>query len=111
MISWHSLGKPDIFSPLLDGSYGVLPTPSPELDQASIAQDFFGNHGHPTWETLRHAQPVSAGTKRSHDYGVEEFFTDMKKRRLEPSYDPRKSFRTIATCVVAEPFWQIWLNA
>jgi hypothetical protein len=78
-------------------SYGVLPTPSPELDQASLAQEFFGNHGHPTWETLRAAHPVSAGTKRSHDYAVEEFFTDMKKRRLAPSYDPRKWSHIILT--------------
>jgi len=34
--------------------------------------------------------PVSAGTKRSHDYGVDEFFSDMKKRRVNPSYDPRE---------------------
>ncbi|KAF9654440.1 hypothetical protein BDM02DRAFT_154660 [Thelephora ganbajun] len=70
-------------------SCGVLPTPSPELDQASIVQDLFGNRGHPTLGSLRPAHPVSAGTKRSHDYAVEEFFTDMKKRRLTPSYDPR----------------------
>lgn len=30
----------------------------------------------------------SRGTKRSHD-AVDEFFTDLKKRRLEPSYDDR----------------------
>lgn len=82
----------------LGASYGALPTPSPELDQASV-QDFFGNHGHPTWETSRATHPVSAGMKRSHDYGVEEFFTDMKKRRLTPSYDPRKLLHVIVTCM------------
>jgi hypothetical protein len=102
VISWHFLGNPVLLThpfPLPDGSYGVLPTPSPELDQASIAQDLFGNHSHPTWDTLRPAPSVSAGTKRSHDYAVEEFFTDMKKRRLTPSYDPRKLFLVVATHV------------
>ena len=95
MISWHFLGgtsPSDILYPLPDCSYGALPTPSPEFDQASIAHDLFGNHTHPAWEALRPAYPVSAGTKRSHDYAVEEFFTDMKKRRLTPSYDPRELF-------------------
>ena len=94
MISWHFLGKRVLLTHLLsDASYGILPTPSPELDHASVAQELFGGHGHPTWDTLRPAHSVSAGTKRSHDYGVEEFFTDMKKRRLAPSYDPREFFQ------------------
>jgi len=93
VISWHFLGKRVLLTHLLsDASYGILPTPSPELDHASVAQELFGGHGHPTWDTLRPAHSVSAGTKRSHDYGVEEFFTDMKKRRLAPSYDPREFF-------------------
>ena len=112
MISWHFLGRPvlsDVLFLLPDASYGALPTPSPELDQASLAHDLFGNHGRHAWEALRPAYPVSAGTKRSHDYdyGVEEFFTDMKKRRLTPSYDPRKLFHAIATHVVVELSWQI----
>jgi len=42
----------------------------------------------PSWEVLR-SEPVSAGSKRSHDdYSVDDFFTDMKKRRVNPSYDP-----------------------
>ncbi|KAI3622489.1 transcription factor [Moniliophthora roreri] len=47
----------------------------------------------PTWEVLD--QPVSAGLKRSydHDYSVDDFFTDMKKRRLNPSYDSRMAER------------------
>lgn len=48
----------------------------------------------PTWEVL-HADdaPVSAGSKRSHDYSVDEFFTDMKKRRVTPSYDSQMAER------------------
>jgi hypothetical protein len=75
----------------------VLPTPSPELDEAALARDLFGNHGHPSWETLRSAHPISAGTKRSHECAMEDFFTDVKKQRLTPSYDPRKFFSAIST--------------
>lgn len=85
------LGKAVLLMLLAAASYNVLPTPSPELDPASLAQDFFGTHGPPTWETLRSGHSVSAGTKRSHDYAMEDFFTDMKKRRLAPSYDPGES--------------------
>lgn len=97
---WQALTS--LFPP--DASYGILPTPSPELDQASVAQDLFGNHGHSTWDALRPAHPVSAGTKRSHDY-VEEFFTDMKKRRLTPSYDPRRS-----PCAIMTHVWLLILS-
>jgi hypothetical protein len=43
----------------------------------------------PSWEVL-HADgsATTAGTKRSHDYGVGDFLTDVKKRRVNPSYDP-----------------------
>lgn len=30
-----------------------------------------------------------SGTKRSHDYTVDDFFTDVKKRRVNPAYDSR----------------------
>jgi hypothetical protein len=44
------------------------------------------HHQHnPAWDM----PPVSTGSKRGHDYGVDDFFTDMKKRRVNPSYDPR----------------------
>lgn len=61
--------------------------------------------GLPTWEVLRDEPAPGAGTgpsvmipgvtgmKRGHDQdAVEEFFTDMKKRRVSPSYDPRQYF-------------------
>lgn len=52
----------------------------------------------PTWEVLRDDVTSNAalggmgpgtGMKRGHD-SVEDFFTDMKKRRVTPSYDPRQ---------------------
>jgi hypothetical protein len=80
---------------------GILPTPSPELSPGSFghhgppgsAHELFLQNQIPSWEVLRQdgsTGPVSAGTKRSHDYGVDEFFSDMKKRRVNPSYDPRE---------------------
>ena len=50
----------------------------------------------PAWEALRpDGTPVvttAAGSKRSYaDYGMEDFFTDVKKRRVNPAYDSRRS--------------------
>ena len=47
----------------------------------------------PTWEVLtddipHRSIPVS-GSKRGYDYAVDEFFSDVKKRRVTPAYDPR----------------------
>ncbi|KAI9068703.1 hypothetical protein FKP32DRAFT_1587472 [Trametes sanguinea] len=89
--------------PLSDSSsgadFGVLPTPSPELD---YGQDAAAAHSRnqlyraqpplPTWEVLPEdvqgrGIPVS-GSKRSYDYNVDDFFTDVKKRRVTPAYDP-----------------------
>ncbi|KAJ8083748.1 hypothetical protein PM082_002514 [Marasmius tenuissimus] len=80
-----------------DSSHFVLPTPSPELTPA--------HHYHhspavdpslPTWQVLDQP-PVSAGLKRSYDhaeaYNVEDFFSDMKKRRFNPAYDPHMAQR------------------
>ncbi|EJD03666.1 uncharacterized protein FOMMEDRAFT_145898 [Fomitiporia mediterranea MF3/22] len=55
----------------------------------------------PTWEVLRDDVASNSalgglgsgvGTKRGHD-SVEDFFTDMKKRRVAPSYDPHMAER------------------
>ncbi|KAI0275329.1 hypothetical protein BC834DRAFT_1030032 [Gloeopeniophorella convolvens] len=67
-----------------DGShFGALPTPSPEVMHQQTQL--------PTWETLRSdgSSAPSTGAKRSHDYtvAVEDFFQDVKKRRVIPSYD------------------------
>lgn len=55
---------------------------------------FMPNQPMPSWEVSRtEGPPVPVGSKRSHDYGsgVDDFFADMKKRRVNPSYDPRES--------------------
>ncbi|KAL5533955.1 hypothetical protein ACEPAG_415 [Sanghuangporus baumii] len=56
----------------------------------------------PSWEVLRDdvtsnpalggGMAAAAGIKRGHD-SVEDFFTDMKKRRVAPSYDPHMAER------------------
>lgn len=79
--------------------FGVLPTPSPELGHASVHshvshhhQDMYiQNQQLPSWEVLRPdaASQVSTGHKRSHDFTVDEFFSDVKKRKVTPAYDPR----------------------
>lgn len=82
-------------SPLISGHNGLLPTPSPELVHSPAhpnnpSHDMFLS----SWEVSRSEGPsVVAGSKRAHDYGsgVDEFLSDLKKRRVNPSYDPRKS--------------------
>ncbi|KAF9015587.1 hypothetical protein BDQ17DRAFT_1341320 [Cyathus striatus] len=83
--------------------FGLLPTPSPEfghspvnphIHQHSSHDIFLQNQSLSSWEVLR-ADPssVQAGSKRSHDYSVDDFFSDMKKRRVNPAYDPRMAER------------------
>ncbi|RDX51859.1 hypothetical protein OH76DRAFT_1346022 [Lentinus brumalis] len=94
--------------PLSDSSsgpdFGVLPTPSPELDYApeaiaahSRSQMYRVQPQLPTWEVLadelpNRSVPVS-GSKRAFEYTVDDFFTDMKKRRVNPAYDPHMAAR------------------
>ncbi|EIM92255.1 uncharacterized protein STEHIDRAFT_117305 [Stereum hirsutum FP-91666 SS1] len=49
----------------------------------------------PTWETLRTdgSSSPSSGLKRSHDYNMDDFFSDVKKRRVNPSYDSNMAER------------------
>ncbi|KAJ3483376.1 hypothetical protein NLJ89_g12068 [Agrocybe chaxingu] len=56
---------------------------------------FMSSQPLPAWEVMRNDPPsVSTGSKRAHDsYNVDDFFTDMKKRRVNPSYDPRMAER------------------
>ena len=92
-----------MFTFSLDG-IGLLPTPSPEMvhpaaygvHPASHPRIVPGDHysHHPTWETMRPDGSVAPssglGMKRSHDYAaVDDFITDVKKRRLVPSYNSR----------------------
>ncbi|KAG6866057.1 hypothetical protein C0991_009154 [Blastosporella zonata] len=88
-----SINRYHIYSMLMSslGSHlAILSTPSPELDHSSIqhphSHDHFLQNQQLSWENV---QPVSTGSKRSHDY-IDEFFTDMKKRRMNPSYDSRE---------------------
>ncbi|KAJ7631187.1 hypothetical protein FB45DRAFT_917781 [Roridomyces roridus] len=64
------------------GSYPNFP-PTPPSDRRSPTDEMFMPHQ--PWDT------TATGSKRAHgdDFAVEEFFTDMKKRRVSPSYDPR----------------------
>ncbi|KAJ7293104.1 transcription factor PacC [Mycena rebaudengoi] len=81
-----------------NGSYpNFPPTPSPDFSpppmqhhsQHSPSDEMFmQNSG---WEVLRDG--ATTGSKRSHDYNVDDFLTDMKKRRVTPSYDPRMAER------------------
>ncbi|KAJ7161346.1 hypothetical protein C8R43DRAFT_1063435 [Mycena crocata] len=74
-----------------DGSYpNFPPTPSPDFSPPPM------QHHSPTDEMFMHGHAwdgTTTGSKRSHDYSVDDFFTDMKKRRLSPSYDPRMAER------------------
>ena len=73
--------------------FALLPTPSPELAHApahhhhsSHEQPFIPNNQIPSWDVQ---SSIPTGSKRAHDYNVDDFFSDMKKRRVNPSYDPR----------------------
>ncbi|EAU92749.2 transcription factor PacC [Coprinopsis cinerea okayama7 len=88
-----------------DGFGGLLPTPSPELIHQSIhghhpSHEMFmaGGQPIPSWEVLRPEAGPQVGSKRSHDYtaggpSVDDFINDMKKRKLDPSYDTRMAER------------------
>ncbi|TFK56560.1 hypothetical protein OE88DRAFT_1649919 [Heliocybe sulcata] len=81
-------------------SRGPLATPSPEMipSQVHIASSYGPQSAHefpqnqlPTWEVLRSdgtTTSAGAGAKRSYDHAVDDFFTDVKKRRVTPSYSP-----------------------
>ena len=89
----------------LAGHFGALPTPSPEVTHLQVRRRFRSFQGAhnlfslktqlPTWETLRDdSSTPSTGIKRSHDYAVavEDFFQDVKKRRVSPSYNSRMRY-------------------
>ncbi|KIM47802.1 hypothetical protein M413DRAFT_439482 [Hebeloma cylindrosporum] len=71
--------------------FALLPTPSPELAHTSAhhhhsSHEPFIPNQIPSWGDQA---SIPTGSKRAHDYNVDDFFTDMKKRRVNPSYDPR----------------------
>lgn len=80
----------------------VLPTPSPELHPASAriqtgyqpspSDIYMQTQRQPlsSWDVLGPEEtipPVSTGSKRSYDSSFDSMITDMKKRRITPSYD------------------------
>lgn len=81
--------------------YVALPTPSPDLDPHGhharhLSYDPFPQ-GHTSWDGLKSSQspPVHMRNKRSLDYAVDDLFSDMKKRKVNPSYDSRRCFFSI----------------
>ena len=93
----RTLSRITLCTQLLIGTYfSLLPTPSPELlhtpahphsHHPSSAHDIYLQN-QSAWEPSRSDSLI--GSKRSYDYGVDDFFTDVKKRRVNPSYDPRE---------------------
>ena len=91
--------RPPSLTPSTD--FGLLPTPSPEIQHAPIhyqspesSTEVYGRI-QPSWEALRpdgtSVTTTAAGSKRTYaDYDMQEFFTDVKKRRVAPAYDPRR---------------------
>ncbi|KAI0095207.1 hypothetical protein BDY19DRAFT_916789 [Irpex rosettiformis] len=81
--------------------FGVLPTPSPEIQHSPIQYNTAESHDayriQPSWEVLRPdgtSGSIPTGGKRSFDaYAVDEFFTDVKKRRVNPAYDSNMAER------------------
>lgn len=93
----RSLSPFTLSTQLMIGAYfTLLPTPSPELlhtpaHHPSSTHDIYLQN-QPAWETTRSDSLI--GSKRSYDYPVDDFFTDVKKRRINPSYDPREYSRS-----------------
>ncbi|KIJ21954.1 hypothetical protein PAXINDRAFT_152251 [Paxillus involutus ATCC 200175] len=84
----------------VDG-YDALPTPSPELEHTThpsrhlpgSAYDLFLQN---SWEATKSSSQTTSApprNKRSYDYGVDELFSDMKKRKVNPSYDTHMAER------------------
>ncbi|KAG6333707.1 hypothetical protein ID866_5390, partial [Astraeus odoratus] len=82
--------------------YSTLPTPSPELDHhvhhsrhlSASAYDPFPQNP-PSWDDIKTAQSNSAPVrnKRSLDYSVDDFLIELKKRKVNPSYDSHMAER------------------
>ncbi|KAF9229060.1 hypothetical protein BS17DRAFT_722366 [Gyrodon lividus] len=88
-----------------DGShYAALPTPSPELEHNThpsrhlpgSSYELFLHNPVPSWEATKSSSQSTLApirNKRSYDYGVDDFFSDMKKRKVNPSYDTHMADR------------------
>ncbi|KAJ7786551.1 hypothetical protein B0H16DRAFT_1490844, partial [Mycena metata] len=79
------------FNPFVGSYPNFPPTPSPDFSPPPMHHS---NHS-PTDDMFPPNQwdGPNTGSKRGHDYSVDDFFTDMKKRRLSPAYDPRMAER------------------
>ncbi|KAG2755447.1 hypothetical protein P692DRAFT_20826475 [Suillus brevipes Sb2] len=75
------------------GHYSALPTPSPELEPhpsrhvPHSSYELFLQNQVPSWDGGKSDARASNRNKRSLDYSVDDFFTEMKKRKVNPSYD------------------------
>jgi hypothetical protein len=77
---------------------GLLPKPSPEmvpLDMPDFDPETLG------WAHTQ-SQP-SVGSKRGFEHVVDEFLTDVKKRRVAPAYDARRSCPPLCAPVADGP--------
>ncbi|KAG1749782.1 uncharacterized protein EDB91DRAFT_1109657 [Suillus paluster] len=77
------------------GHYSALPTPSPELESIAhpsrhvphSSYELFLHNQVPSWDGAKPDARASNRNKRSLEYNVDDFFTEMKKRKVNPSYD------------------------
>ncbi|KAH7930505.1 hypothetical protein BV22DRAFT_1028227 [Leucogyrophana mollusca] len=90
--------------PVSDGSHFTsLPTPSPELEHTVYAGHHAPNSSYdlllqnqvPSWDGPKSdtTAPSSTRTKRSYEYSVDDLLADMKKRKVNPSYDTHMAER------------------
>ncbi|KAI6136456.1 hypothetical protein F5141DRAFT_1208807 [Pisolithus sp. B1] len=96
--------------------YAVLPTPSPELDRdvhfsrhvsAPTYHSFSPNHG--SWDDTK-TSSVPARNKRHMEYSVDDFFSDMKKRKVSPSYDSDMAHRLNSLAYGHDPHYEDSFN-
>ncbi|KAG2369543.1 hypothetical protein BDR07DRAFT_1323785 [Suillus spraguei] len=75
------------------GHYSALPTPSPELEHhpsrhvPHSSYELFLHNQTPSWDGAKSDARASHRNKRSLEYNVDDFFTEMKKRKVNPAYD------------------------
>ncbi|KAH0838141.1 hypothetical protein J3R83DRAFT_6392 [Lanmaoa asiatica] len=70
---------------------------SPELEEhvhpsrhlPSSAYDLFLHNQVPSWDVHKSQPLPPPRNKRSYDHAVDDFFADVKKRKVAPSYDPQ----------------------
>ena len=106
-LAHHSLSPdPMTSSASSEASLALLPTPSPPrsfhapLANPTVSQgDYWSQQTHNPHYQTNMQWPPSTSNKRSWDWGdeispaqrqMDQFLNDLKKRRVEPSYDSRK---------------------